>query len=70
MKYILIACALAFSLNTGCASRIVVKQPNKVTVVKTRPNAYKIVKVKGHRYYNFNGRYHKKTRKCYVGVKV
>lgn len=70
MKYILIACVLVFSLNTGCASRVVVTQPNKVTVVKTRPKTYKIVKVKGHRYYYFNGRYHKKTRKGYVVVKV
>ena len=55
---------------TSCAKRVVVTQPSSVTVIQQLPKSYKIVKVRGHRYYYFNGRHYKKTRRGYVLVKV
>ncbi|MEH6536931.1 MAG: DUF6515 family protein [Psychroserpens sp.] len=60
------ACLL--SLNS-CATRVVTR-PASVTVIKTPPRHYKIVKVKGKRYYFWNGNHYKKTRKGYVVVGV
>ncbi|MBT8394577.1 MAG: hypothetical protein KJN66_06970 [Bacteroidia bacterium] len=54
---------------SSCASRIVTR-PASVTVIKTPPRQYKIVTVKGHRYYLWNGKHYKKTRRGYVFVKV
>ena len=45
-------------------------EPTKVVVVKTPPKHYKIVKVKGKRYYFWNGKHYKKTRKGYIVVRV
>ncbi|MEM9680109.1 MAG: DUF6515 family protein, partial [Bacteroidota bacterium] len=46
-------------------------QPNtNVTVVKTLPRHYKVVRVNGKRYYFWNGRHYKKTRNGYVVVRV
>ncbi len=55
---------------TSCATRVRAKTPAKVVVVKKRPANYKIVRVKGKRYYFWNGKHYKKTRKGYVIVKV
>ena len=56
---------------SSCATRVV-KRPvtTSVTVVKTPPRNYKIVKVKGKRYYFWNGKHYRKTRKGYVFVRV
>ena len=59
-------CLLSLS---SCATRVVTR-PAKVTLVKSPPKHYKIVKVKGKRYYFWNGNYYKKTRKGYVVVSV
>lgn len=53
----------------SCARRVVVS-PSTVTVVKTPPRTYKIVRIKGKRYYFWNGKHYKKTRRGYVVVKV
>ncbi|WP_052461158.1 DUF6515 family protein [Psychroserpens mesophilus] len=53
----------------SCARRVVVA-PSTVTVVKPAPKNYKIVKVKNKRYYFWNGKHYKKTRKGYIVVKV
>lgn len=39
-------------------------------VVKKAPRHHKVVVVKGKRYYTWNGKYYKKTRRGYVVVKV
>lgn len=71
MKYLVYTLALVFVLSfNSCASRVVVKQPAKVTVVKKLPRQYKIVRLKGKRYYFFNGKHYKKTQKGYVIVRV
>ena len=61
-----IICVLSLS---SCTTRVVAK-PTTVTVVKTPPKHYKIVKVKGKRYYFWNGKHYKKTRRGYVVVRV
>ncbi len=69
MRTLLIIIGFIFTLSlTSCATRVVAT-PAKVTVVK-RPAKYKVVKVKGNRYYVWNGRYHKKTRRGYVVVRI
>lgn len=59
-------CILSFS---SCATRVVAK-PNAVTLVKTRPANYKIVTVKGNRYYSWNGNHYRKTRRGYAIVRL
>ena len=58
-------------LLASCAPRIVSTEvTNKVIVVKKTPRNYKVVKVKGNRYYLWNGKYHRKTRRGYAVVKL
>lgn len=66
--FIIFGFVLAISLSS-CARRVVVKTP-RTTVVRVAPKNHKIVVVKGKRYYYWNGRHYKKTRKGYVIVKV
>ena len=65
--FIIICGMLCIFTSTSCAT-VVVKQPKRVVV--KRPATYKIVRVKGRKYYVWNGRYHRKTRKGYVFVKL
>ena len=71
MRYLVYTLAFVFALSlNSCARRVVVAQPHNVTIVKTLPRQYKVVRVKGKRYYYFNGRHYRKTRSGYVVVKV
>ncbi|MTE27247.1 DUF6515 family protein [Winogradskyella ouciana] len=71
MKYLVYTLVFVFALSlNSCASRVVVKQPASVTVVKKLPRHYKVVRVKGKRYYFFNGKHYQKTRRGYVVVRV
>ncbi|WP_146191793.1 DUF6515 family protein [Algibacter marinivivus] len=54
---------------SSCATRVVTK-PASVTVVKTAPKHHKTVIVKGKRYYFWNGKHYRKTRRGYVFVRV
>ncbi|WP_435261898.1 DUF6515 family protein [Tenacibaculum sp. nBUS_03] len=72
MRSLLIIIGLVFTvLTTSCAPRVVVKKPRtkKVVVVK-RPAKYKIVRIKGKKYYFWNGRYHRKTSRGYIVVRI
>ena len=70
MKNLLLVFTFIFTLFlTSCATRVVSSPANTVTIVK-RPPQYKTVRVNGNRYYVWNGRYHKKTRKGYVVVRI
>ncbi len=70
MRTLLIIVGFILTLSfTSCARRVVVKTPN-TTVVRVAPKHHKIVVVKGKRYYYWNGRHYRKTRKGYVFVKV
>lgn len=56
---------------TSCATRIITPSPaQQLVVIKQAPAQHKVVVVKGKRYYHWNGKYHRKTRKGYVVVKI
>jgi biopolymer transport protein ExbD len=70
MKSLLIIIGLVFTITlTSCTSRIAVQSP-KYTVVKVAPKHHKIVIIKGKRYYYWNGRHYKRTKKGYIPVRV
>lgn len=54
---------------SSCATHVV-SRPADLVIVKTPPKHYKIVKVKGQRYYFWNGRHYKKTKRGFVVVRV
>ncbi|MBT8324589.1 MAG: hypothetical protein KJO96_04760 [Winogradskyella sp.] len=71
MRYIVLFLVLVFSFSfTSCARRVVVKQPANVTVVKTLPRHYKVVRVNGNRYYVWKGKHYRKTKNGYVLVRL
>jgi len=53
---------------SSCAARVEI-QPASVTVIKTLPASYKIVRIQGKRYYHCNGRHYRKIREGYVLVR-
>lgn len=70
MRTLFIVIGFVFALSlTSCASRVVVR-PQATTVVKVAPKHHKIVVVKGKRYYYWNGKHYRKTKKGYVFVRV
>ncbi len=70
MRTLLLILGFVFTLTfTSCASRVVVR-PQATTVVKVAPKHHKIVVVKGKRYYFWNGKHYRKTKRGYVFVKV
>lgn len=70
MKYLFIVFAFCFMVSfSSCATRV--HRPNTtVVVVKKRPANYKVVRVNGVRYYKWNGKHYKKTRRGYVFVRL
>ncbi|WP_426431818.1 DUF6515 family protein [Winogradskyella sp. HB-48] len=71
MRFLVYTLVFVFSLSlSSCARRVVVAQPASVTIVKKLPRQYKVVRVKGKRYYYFNGNHYRKTRSGFVLVKV
>jgi YHS domain-containing protein len=68
--YILIFGIVMLFSSTSCASRVVVRPAHKTTIVKVAPKHHKIVVVKGKRYYFWNGKHYRKTKKGYVLVRV
>lgn len=69
-KYLFILAICVFAL-TSCATRVVTTNPQtNVVVVKKAPRNHKVVVVKGKRYHYWNGKYHRKTRRGYVLVKL
>lgn len=67
--FVILFFALCMMSLSSCATRVVTK-PVKVTVVQKTPRHYKIVKIKGKRYYFWNGNHYRKTRKGYVVVRI
>jgi hypothetical protein len=70
MKPITLLFALCFLLATTSCARRVVSGPETVTIVKTAPAAYKIVKIKGKRYYTWNGNHYRKTRRGFILMRL
>lgn len=70
MRTLFIVIGFIFALSlTSCASRVVVR-PQTTTVIKVAPKHHKIVVIKGKRYYYWNGKHYRKTKRGYVFVKV
>jgi hypothetical protein len=70
MKSLLTISGLILTLSfSSCTTRAVVHTP-KYTVLKVAPKHHKVVIIKGKRYYFWNGRHYKKTRRGYIVVRV
>ncbi|MFD2724823.1 DUF6515 family protein [Hyunsoonleella rubra] len=67
--FVILFSAICMMSVSSCATRVVTR-PASVTVVKTPPRNYKVVTVKGKRYYFWNGKHYRKTRRGYVFVRV
>lgn len=67
--FITLLLAIGLLSFNSCARRVIVT-PSTVNVVKTPPKHYKVVRLKGKRYYFWNGKHYKKTRRGYVVVRV
>jgi hypothetical protein len=71
MRYVVYTLVFVFALSiSSCAKRVVVAQPTSVVIVKKLPRQYKVVRIKGKRYYYFNGKHYRKTRRGYIVVRV
>ncbi len=71
MKSTILLFAFCLMLGTtSCATRVVTRPAASVTVIKKAPANYKIVKVRGKRYYSWNGNHYRKTRKGFVLVRL
>lgn len=68
--FLLILTVLLTVSLSSCVTRVVATPPTKVTFVKTPPKHYKIVRVNGKRYYFWNGKHYRKTRRGYVLARV
>ncbi len=67
---IVIVCVICALSTVSCATNVIENPSSSVKVVKVAPNQHKVVIIKGKRYYYWNGRYHKRTKRGYVVVKV
>ena len=65
---IIFGITLIFS-TTSCVSQVAVR-PAHTNVVKVAPKHHKIVTVKGKRYYFWNGKHYRKTKKGYIVVRM
>jgi hypothetical protein len=66
---LLILCLVIGLGATSCSTYVVAKTP-QTTVIRTAPKHHKIVVLKGKRYYFWNGKHYKKTRRGFVVVRV
>lgn len=72
MKTFFIGLMMIFTLSTfnSCVVAIGHRPPQGVVVVKTKPAHYKIVKVKGKRYYHWNNNHYQRVRGGYIMVRL
>ncbi|NOR29186.1 MAG: hypothetical protein GQ540_11725 [Lutibacter sp.] len=59
-----------FSFSATSCVTTVRATPAKVVVVKKLPKTHKVVSIKGHRYYKWNGKHYRKTNRGYVIVRL
>ena len=69
IKVVSIVILFLFLQSCVVHTRPVVHHPKKIVYVKA-PKKHKIIVVKGKRYHYWNGRYHRKTKKGFVVVKL
>ena len=68
-KNILITVLCTSFLFISCATKVETSIPSSnVVIIKKAPKSHKIVRVNGNRYYVWNGKYHRKTKKGYIVV--
>lgn len=71
MKYFFILVTAAFFSLNSCATRVITHTPiTRVVYVKTAPKNHRIVRVKGRKYYYWNGKHYKKSNRGYLYVKL
>ncbi len=71
MKKLVLLSILGLFVSTSRVTRVVTTTPvSKVVVVKHPPRHHKTVVVKGHKYYYWNDKYHRKTQRGYMVVKI
>ncbi|WP_298237151.1 DUF6515 family protein [uncultured Algibacter sp.] len=70
MRTCLILFSAIFLISLSSCANYVSPSPTNLAVIKTAPKHYKIVKVKGKKYYFWNGKHYKKTRRGYFVVRV
>ncbi len=71
MKKLVILSVLSLFFFTSCITRVVTTTPaTKVVAVKYVPKHHRVVYVKGNKYYYWNGKYHRRTHRGYVVVKI
>jgi uncharacterized lipoprotein YajG len=73
MKKLLFILLVSLFTYTSCATRVITTTatPTKnIVIVKKAPYQHKVVYVNGKKYYHWNGRYHRKTRKGFVLVNI
>ncbi|MDP3354019.1 MAG: hypothetical protein Q8S44_09790 [Flavobacteriaceae bacterium] len=71
MRAFFIFLMMVFTLSTAssCIVHLGHRPPTGVMVVKTKPAHYKIVKVKGKRYYHWNNNHYQRVRGGYILVR-
>lgn len=64
------ATTILLLLSTSCSRRVVVQPKAEITKVKIAPRNYKIVNVRGKRYYYWKGKHYRKSKRGYVYVRL
>ena len=67
--------AIAFILftvsSTSCVTRVHRKPAHKTTtVVRVAPKGHKVIYVKGNKYYKWNNKHYRKTKRGFVVVRL
>ncbi|MEL6812366.1 MAG: hypothetical protein AAFP76_13630 [Bacteroidota bacterium] len=72
MKKYLFLLAMVGLMLTSCATRVVTTTPatTKVVYIKQAPRNHTVVRINGKRYYKWNGKHYRKTRRGFVFVRV
>ena len=66
--YFILILSFSFGL-TSCAATVRTS-PSKVVVVKKLPRTHKVIRIKGVKYYKFNGKHYRKSKRGYVAVRL
>lgn len=71
MKTVVITLIFAFFLisTTSCVTTFSHRPAPEVVVIKHKPMNYKVVRVKGKKYYHWNNNHYRKVRGGYIQVR-
>jgi len=66
-----IAFILFILSSTSCVTRVHRKPVHKTTtIVRVAPKGHKVIYIKGNKYYKWNNKHYKKTKKGFVVVRL